>query len=41
MHDRRVSKTTRPEDLVSVYDEEHFAVKQATKQGYILCKVGG
>ena len=34
-------KITRPEDLVSVYNEEYFAVKQATKQGYILCKVGG
>ena len=28
-------------DLLSVYDEEHIAVKQATKQGFILCEVGG
>ena len=28
-------------DLLFEYDENHVAVRQATKQGYILCEVGG
>lgn len=29
-----------PYDLLSAYDEEYVAVKQATSQGYILCEWG-
>lgn len=32
---------SNPLDLVSPYDEEHVKIKQATKQGYILCCMGG
>lgn len=28
-------------DLLFPYDEEHIAVRQATKQGFILCEWGG
>lgn len=28
-------------DLIWQYDENHVAVKQATKQGFILCEYGG
>ncbi len=28
-------------ELLTPYDEEHIAVKQATKQGFILCEGGG
>ena len=30
-----------PYDLLSAYNEEYVAVKQATSQGYILCEWGG
>lgn len=30
-----------PYDLLSAYDDEYVAVKQATSQGYILCEWGG
>ena len=31
----------KPHDLLEYHDETYVRVKQATKQGYILCKLGG
>lgn len=30
-----------PLDLLFKYDENHVAVRQATKTGFIICEVGG
>ena len=32
---------SKPTDLLSPENDDCFRVKQATKQGYILCKWGG
>ena len=31
----------KPNDLLEKHDDTHVRVKQATKQGYIICELGG